>query len=208
MIRDEFSSVVIVSVRRLCRRKRKDGKDKLIPTYSVLAKFQGQVLPQSLTFMHVSFPIILYISRVLMEKPEDCSCHQLPPSFTKCPLYIKQKQVYQYAALKNVSYAETCGKLGIFSFFLPQISSPPLLNDSPFLSSSSLPSRSFYPATPRRKSPPFSYHDVNPYKILGLIPEFGTASSYNVRQSYSDKVRSPPSGNIVSQRNIFYRQAN
>ena len=66
MIRDEFSSVVIVSVRRLCRRKRKDGKDKLIPTYSVLAKFQGQVLPQSLTFMHVSFPIILYISRVLM----------------------------------------------------------------------------------------------------------------------------------------------
>jgi len=54
-ILNEFSSAVkIVSVRRLFRKVRKDGKDELIPTQSVLAKFQDQNLPRALTFMHVS----------------------------------------------------------------------------------------------------------------------------------------------------------
>lgn len=66
-IQNEFSSTAkIVSVRRLCRKERKDGKEELIPTFSVMAKFQGQVLPRSLTYLHVSFPVIPYIPRVLM----------------------------------------------------------------------------------------------------------------------------------------------
>jgi len=51
MIRNEFSFVAkIVSVHKFCRRERKD---------SVLAKFQGQVFPQSLTFMHASSQLFL-----------------------------------------------------------------------------------------------------------------------------------------------------
>ena len=78
------------------------------------------------------------------------------------------------------------------------------LNDFLFLFSSP-PLRSFYPATPHRKPLP-SYHNVNSYEILGLIPEFGPASSYNIRQFYSNRDHFP-SGNTVSQHNIFYCQA-
>ncbi|XP_018309251.1 uncharacterized protein [Mycetomoellerius zeteki] len=142
MILNEFNSTAkIVSVRRLHRKIRKDDKDVLTPTLSVLAKFQGQLLPRALTFMHVSFPVLPYIPRVLMcfaclrfghissdcksaaccakcgqnrhTNQEDCPRHQLSPircncgqehlpSSVRCPVYIKQRQVYQYAALENV----------------------------------------------------------------------------------------------------------
>ncbi|KYN31600.1 hypothetical protein ALC56_14098 [Trachymyrmex septentrionalis] len=93
-ILNEFSSAVkIVSVRRLFRKVRKDGKDELIPTQSVLAKFQDQNLPRALTFMHWQSKHV---------KLENCHRHILPskccncgqdhfPSSNKC---LRQRQVY------------------------------------------------------------------------------------------------------------------
>ena len=136
------------------------------------------------------------------EKPEDCPCHQLPPRCCNCGQELFLRSVLCILSKDKISICcpgecvlcESSWQAEIFSSFL---------ND--FLSFSSSPSfRSFY-AIPHRKPLP-SYHNVNSYEILGLIPEFGPASSYNIRQFYSDRDRFPSSGNTVSQHNIFYCQ--
>ncbi|KYQ50100.1 hypothetical protein ALC60_10793, partial [Trachymyrmex zeteki] len=209
----EFNShTKIISARRLQRKVRKDGKDELLPSLSVLVKFQGQLLPCALSYIYVSFPVIPYIPRVLMcfsclrfrHISADCKstarcarcgqnrhdnqedCEHLPSS-SKCPMYIRQRQVYHYAALENVSYAEARSKLGISFRFFPLSSSPvPPLNDFPLLSPSSRSPHSFS-RSPPSGAPPL-YYDSNPYDILGNIPEFGVSPTNNVSPSYSDKV--------------------
>ncbi|KYQ54048.1 hypothetical protein ALC60_07044 [Trachymyrmex zeteki] len=158
----EFNShAKIISARRLQRKVRKDGKDELLPSLSVLIKFQGQLLPRALSYIYVSFPVFPYIPHVLMcfsylrfghisadcksiarcarcgqnrhDNQEDCPQARLPPkccgqehlpSSAKCPMYIRQRQVYYYAALENVSYAEARSKFGISSRPFPLSSSP------------------------------------------------------------------------------------
>ncbi|KYN02861.1 hypothetical protein ALC62_06311, partial [Cyphomyrmex costatus] len=108
-------------------------------------RLQHQLLPRSLTYMHVSFPIIPYIPRFghissdckstprctrcgqgKHNNQEDCPRVHLPPqcvncnqdhfpSSSKCPLYLKHKQVYQLAADKNISYMEARTRLGLSS---------------------------------------------------------------------------------------------
>ncbi|KYQ60791.1 hypothetical protein ALC60_00138 [Trachymyrmex zeteki] len=63
----EFNSPTkIISVRRLQRKVRMNSKDELLPSLSVLVKFQGQLLSRALSYMYVSFPVLPYIPRVLM----------------------------------------------------------------------------------------------------------------------------------------------
>ena len=64
----EFTSAakIISARRRLCHKERKEGKDELIPTYSAIVKFQDQFLPSASRDTFVSFPVLPYISRVLM----------------------------------------------------------------------------------------------------------------------------------------------
>ncbi|KYN09197.1 hypothetical protein ALC57_18690 [Trachymyrmex cornetzi] len=112
----------VLSVRRLCRKEKIQSKNTLIPTNSVLTKFHVQFLPRSISFMHVSFLVLPYVPRVLM-----------------CYSCLRQRQIYQYTALENVSYSETRSKLGLTSRLSSSYSripftqhNFPLLSTSPF----------------------------------------------------------------------------
>ncbi|KYN17557.1 hypothetical protein ALC57_10134 [Trachymyrmex cornetzi] len=102
----------IVSAKRLNVRIFKDGESTFAPSRTILVKFRGQCLPRSVTYLHVSFPVMPYFPRVLMcfsclryghvssdckSKPrcarcgsqkhptaEDCPRHQLPPCVLMC----------------------------------------------------------------------------------------------------------------------------
>ncbi|KYM98340.1 hypothetical protein ALC62_10950 [Cyphomyrmex costatus] len=60
-----FSQFKIISVRRLNIRLRKD-ETTFSPSRTILVKFRGQYLPRSVSYMHVSFPVFPYFSRVLI----------------------------------------------------------------------------------------------------------------------------------------------
>ncbi|KYN17765.1 hypothetical protein ALC57_09954 [Trachymyrmex cornetzi] len=102
----------IVSAKRLNVRMFKDGESTFVPSRTILVKFRGQCLPRSVTYLHVSFPVMPYFPRVLMcfsclryghvssdckSKPrcarcgsqkhptvEDCPRDQLPPICCNC----------------------------------------------------------------------------------------------------------------------------
>ncbi|KYN05833.1 hypothetical protein ALC62_03234 [Cyphomyrmex costatus] len=191
IVKEFTSQAKILSVRRLQRKVKKDGKDELLPSLSVLVKFQGQVLPRAITFLHVSFPVFPYIPRVLMcfsclrfghissgckSSPRCSRCGQgrhnntddrprknLPPkccncglehfpSFTQCPSYIQQRQVYRHAALENISYLEARSRLGISPS--PALFSPISFSSFPAPHISKFP---FLP--PLSRSPRFSSHN-------------------------------------------------
>ncbi|KYN39838.1 hypothetical protein ALC56_05778 [Trachymyrmex septentrionalis] len=62
----EFNSYKILSAKRLNIRERKNGELIFTPSRTVMIKFRGQLLPRSIIYLYVNFPIFLYFPRVLI----------------------------------------------------------------------------------------------------------------------------------------------
>ena len=100
----------------LSRKIRKDRKDELILTQSVLIKFQGQNFPRAFIFMHVSFPVLPYISCVLMCFARLRFGHvDLECNSSLCEMWAKQV-CWRILVIIFPPKCCNCG-LGSFSFF-------------------------------------------------------------------------------------------
>ncbi|KYQ54669.1 hypothetical protein ALC60_06476 [Trachymyrmex zeteki] len=138
-----------------------------------MIKFRGQFLPHSVSYLYVNFPVSPYFPRVLM-------CFEHFPSSPKCPVYMRQKQIYVYADTENVSYFEVRTKFGIASNSSFPPLNPTYSNEFLFLHK--------YMHSPRA---PQSYHDLNSQDILGYLPEFADPKpSYG--RTYAETVQSAP----------------
>lgn len=66
IIRNFISTYKIGSVKRLNFRTRTEGELITTPSQTISIKFRGQLLPGSVKYLHVNFPVLPYFPRVLM----------------------------------------------------------------------------------------------------------------------------------------------